>query len=430
MNRYLATLCASTALVAMPCAAATVTVADASGAYAAVKAATPGDTVLLASGGYLELDNFKIAAPGVTLKPKPGSNVVLTQVVLNGSQGINLQGFEVIQGASSWMPAVYAANASNLSFDGLHVHQTGAAFVSNGLQLRNTTDSSVTNSEFDHLGLALALIDDQRITLRGNTVHDTTADAFDLFGTSASIVDGNTFHDFTPAADVHPDAIQFASTATNPLPSDNVVTNNVFRRGAGQVAQGIFVESQKNLTITGNGLSGTMFNGISLSGVQGGVVAGNFVQGWSDMGSWIIARGGSTGLTISGNTLSQALVIGATTASEKAPSGLTLGATTLIPVAKVGDSSALDAWLAKKPGPPAPPISTAPDPRDAQIASLTAQLSAATSTSATAAKALGDAQSALATQTAADQGALKAAGATNAALSARIAAAVADLTKP
>lgn len=374
-------LLASAAMaLALPALAATVTVSTPAAAYTAAKADHPGDVILLAAGFYgtLDLSNLSIAAPGVSVQPAPGANVLLGQVTINNSQGLNLSGFEVVQSPASWMTSVYVTGSSRIALDGLYVHQTDPAIGSNGVQLRDTTDSSLTNSRFDHLGVAGLFIDAQRLRVAGNTAGSLTADGFDFAGVGGSLIDGNRLSDFTPAAGVHDDAIQFWGTANNPLPAGNVVSNNIISRGKGVVVQGVFAESQANLMITGNAMTGTMFNGISVSSTKGATIAGNFVQGWADMGSAIVARGGSSDVTVSGNTISDPVNNVPANGSELAVTGFTLGANTAIKAAAVGDRSAMDAWLKAKGSPVVvtpvvtPPVPI-PDSRDTLITTLQAQ---------------------------------------------------------
>lgn len=346
---------------------------------AARKAAVAGDTILLPAGTYatLDLTNAVYAAPGLTLKAAPGAAVVIGQATFNGTQGVSLAGVEIVQPVGSWMSALYVDTAARVNFDGLHVHHLGTAMAGTGVIIRSSTDVTFTNSEVDHVGLGIALVDSQRVTVRGNRTHDLSGDAIDVAGTSASIIDGNSDTDHFPNPGDHPDFIQFWGDAANPLPAGNVVTNNVYRRGKGAVVQGIFVERQANLTITGNGMSGAMSNGVSLSAVQGAVVTGNFVQGWTDMDSWITVRGQSSNVTVTGN-------VGGV--SNVADGGLpnpnfVQSGNGAIPKAAIGDTSALDAWLAAKNGPTCPP-----DPQvsvlQAKVAALQVQLTAATASAA------------------------------------------------
>jgi hypothetical protein len=359
MTRFSALLCSTALLTAGPVWAATVSPANLAGLWPAVRASSPGDVVLLPGGSYptLDLSNVKFAAPGITLKPAPGAKVIVGQAIFSNSQGMTLSGVEITQPVSSWMSALYVAGASRMNFDGLHIHHADGSMGGTGAIIRDSSDVTLTNSEVDHIGLAIAAIDSQRITLRGNRIHDLSGDAIDVAGSGNSLIDGNSDTDHYPTEGSHPDFIQFWGTAGNPTPANNVVTGNVYRRGKGAVAQGVFIENQANITISGNAMSGTMGNGISLSAVKTASVTGNFVQGWADMASWITARGGSSNLTITGNFSSGGVSIVPKSASEAATTGVVQGGNTAIPRAAVGDTSALTAWLAAKNHHPVPPAS-------------------------------------------------------------------------
>jgi parallel beta-helix repeat protein len=116
----------------------------------------------------------------------------------------------------------------------------------------------------------------------------------------------------------------------------------VITRGTGDVIQGIFIENTNHIEITGNAMTGTMYNGISLSGVSSGLVSNNFVQGWVDMNSGIITRGGSSNVTML-NDVSQG---GIANYQVDGPNpGYTESGTTSVAAAAIGDLSGLNAWL-------------------------------------------------------------------------------------
>jgi hypothetical protein len=365
-------------------ATSTVTTTDA--AWAAVKAATAGDTIVLATGNYgvLTLSNFSKAQPGVTVKA--GGPVVLDGLVVNGSQGLSFEGFEIALPQPKGQYAVQAVGSSQLAFRNLQGHSADLSLGGVGIFVRDCSDLTMEACAFHHLGVGVGLMDSQRVSLTDTDIHDLGADGVDIAGCSNCVLDGVRVHDLRPTVDadgsvsVHPDAFQFWSTAKNALGVDNVIRNCSYVRGSagaqagfGGAAQGIFAESQQNLQVVGNALVGTLLNGISFSTCVGGLIQGNLVQGYEDYGARIIVRGGSSDVAVKDNTATAPVVL-LHQAGEADPVRPVVSGTTVTANARVGDASALDAWLAQRSEPP--PLAE-PDPKDAQIAALTVRAQAA-----------------------------------------------------
>lgn len=369
------------------------------GLYDAVKASAPGDTVTLAGGNYpwVDLSSLVVADPGVVIAPASGAAVSFGQLVLSGSAGLHFKGIEIYQQTPAgqpvtWMATIYAINAARLVFESLNVHSDDGTLKGLGLTVRDSKQVSVLTSEFHSLGVAVSLLDSSDVACSGNHLHNCETDGFDVAGSSNVSIAGNQIASFTPQPGDHPDAIQFWATTANPSPSGNKVTGNDIRRGSGQPIQGIFVEGQTGIQIIGNGMTGTMFNGISLSTCAGGSIDGNFVQGDTDMGSQIIVRGGSTNVTAAANTVSEPIQTYSNPAAvppEPPPVNFQERGTLTVAVAAVGDTSALDAWwkaqgtspvpipVPPAPAPPpvpAPPIPAPVDPLQGKLDAANAQI--------------------------------------------------------
>ncbi len=95
----------------------------------------------------------------------------------------------------------------------------------------------------------------------------------------------------------HPDAIQFLTSGETAGVHDIVITDNVIDRGSGSAVQGIFMTDQvgtlpyQNVTISGNMLVGTMYNGIMVNDGINLNISNNTVAGLPDMKSWIRVEG-------------------------------------------------------------------------------------------------------------------------------------------
>ena len=236
---------------------------------------------------------------------------------------------------------VYAGNSSNLTFSNLTV-EASAVGTGLGMELRASTGLTVTNSELAHLGSGIAQIDTTGVTISHNSFHDIATDGIDSAGAHQVVVSNNTFTNFFPETGAHPDAIQFFGDSNGVQSSDAIIADNVITRGSGDPVQGIFVSATNHIEITGNALNGTMYNGIALSGVTDGQISNNFVDGYTDMGTQIIVRGGSANVSVTGNTAEQ--ISNYVDAGIINPNYQASG-NTIVPVSAVGDQSALNAWL-------------------------------------------------------------------------------------
>jgi Ca2+-binding RTX toxin-like protein len=193
-------------------------------------------------------------------------------------------------------PFQVKSSSSDVHFDHLNVHGSLDGNPQNdvqGMLVRDSSNISVTNSEFQQLWNALDHLNIDHLTVSGNTFHDLRTDGIRGGGSSDVTVSGNTFHDFHPIVGDHADAIQFWTTNTTASAHDIIVTGNLSYRGSGEVAQGVFLRDEVgnlpfgNVTIAGNAIIGGMYNGIAVIGGQNIAIHDNQVTGFTDMNSWI-----------------------------------------------------------------------------------------------------------------------------------------------
>ena len=347
MMRLAIASCGLLFALSSPAAAATLTVANTASLWTALKASGPGDVIQLKSGSYgvLELNRMTFAAPGVTVSAAPGARPMLTSLVTKDSTGLTFVGLEVAM-APTQQYGIYAFGSARIRYDGMTVHQASEKLAGAGFLIRESKDVAITNSELHHLGVGGGVLDSAEVTVANSNFHDIDTDGVDIGGSAGAVVSNNRFSDFFPSPGAHPDAIQLWQTKEHPMPAGSVVKDNIIRRGKGRVMQGIFVESQSNITIVGNAMSGTMTNGIAVSGTKTADIRDNFVQGYRDMGVRIIARGGSSNITVSGNVAP--LVVDLRQGNEPGTVNFVENKTSRIRDAAVGDDSAMDAWLAKR----------------------------------------------------------------------------------
>jgi len=329
--------------VQAPTSGQTVTVTTTDGLMAALKTAHAGDTINLAAGNYSAVSVYGMHFDGtVTIQSADAAH----QAVINGVSFSNTSGLALsnvnLTVAGSGNIGVAVMNSSNISLSGLTVYGTSGTDAGVGASIRFSTGVTLTGSDFSKLGAAIGMQASDDVSVSHNNLHDIQTDGILSGGSSHVVIEANTFTDFHPAIGDHPDAIQLFGDGTTEG-SDVTVRDNVITRGSGDPIQGIFVESTKNLLVTGNSMIGTAYNGISISSSQTVLVENNFVQGYADMGSRILTRGGSSDVTVVHNTAQQVGVY--LDGGIALPNYLDGGNTTITAASSPSDTSALTAWL-------------------------------------------------------------------------------------
>jgi hypothetical protein len=318
---------------------------------ARIASAKTGETILLSSGDYgpLAVNNQKFPGAGVTVQAQPGAKAVFTSIGVSGSEGLTLKDFEVKVVPTTPGAVVFGVSvngSTRVVLTGLRIYGPPGppAEEANGILLRNDMDVTVQDSDLRQLGTGVNYIDSDHVELLRNTVSDIRTDGF-RGGSSHVDVIGNHGSNFHPIPGDHPDFIQFWSTPSG-RSTGNRIKDNVYERGErGGGVQGVFIEDNRDIVISGNALVGTMYNAISMSRVQGAIVENNFVQGYPDMGVEIITRGGSSDVTIHDNV---APMIESRVDEGKPNTGYKEQGNRKIAGAKQGDTAAMQAWLAKK----------------------------------------------------------------------------------
>ncbi|MDB5427821.1 MAG: hypothetical protein JWR43_1796 [Phenylobacterium sp.] len=329
--------------------ATVLTVTSSDGLLAALQNAHAGDTIQLAAGNYGSISLAGLHFDGtVTIQSADSANqAVLSGLTVDSSSGLAFNHLDVAMNGPVY--GVTVTNSSNIAFSADKVHNTDGLDEGVGFFIRDSSGVSVTGSEITKVGSGIGQLDNTNLNFSNNNIHDLETDGIFGGGSSNVTVAGNHFTDFHPAVGDHPDAIQFWGSATGAAPSDIVIADNVITRGSGDPIQGIFIENTQNLTITGNAMTGTMFNGISLSGSTNALVQDNVVQGDTDMPSRIIARDGSVNVTVTGNSVSSD-VVNLQQAGGADNVNFVLGPNTTIPTAAIGDVSLLTTWVTQNGG--------------------------------------------------------------------------------
>lgn len=264
----------------------------------ALKAAGSGDTILLESGTYtnLNLRDFKFDGIVTIASKDPQAQAVLGDLTVRGSEGLQFSNLEFAVNPDGLANQFQVLDSQNVHFSGLNVHGSADGAPSGeqaGLMIRNSSDVSIRDSEFQQLKHGVSFLDSDGVVISGNSFHDLQVDGVRGGGTSNLKISNNTFTDFYPEAGDHPDGIQLWTTNTTKAAHDIVITGNAVTRGDGAPVQGIFLRDQldalpyQNVTIADNIVIGGLYNGIMVDGGVNIRIDSNIVASYADQKSWV-----------------------------------------------------------------------------------------------------------------------------------------------
>jgi hypothetical protein len=283
----------------------TITVASTEALMAALNAAMPGDTILLAQGVYTGLNfyNRNFAGTVTIASADPAHPAVFHDLAVQNSSGLTFNNIEMVVGYSGTPYYNFTVSSSdNIHFSGLDVHGTldgNPANDPSGFLFSDSTNVSISNSEFHELNRGVGHLNSTHVTFTNNQFHDMKSLGIQGGGSSYVYIGYNTFTDIysteSNQTTEHSDAIQFFTAGTTVSAHDITVIGNTVTRGDGDVVQGIFFGNEagipyKNVTIIGNTLVGTMYNGINIWTAENVVIQDNAVYAYTDMPSWIQVR--------------------------------------------------------------------------------------------------------------------------------------------
>lgn len=274
-----------------------ITVTNSQELVAALKSAGAGDTIELASGNYtpVMLKNVNFSSDVTITSKDPNAEAVMNGLVIHNSSGLVFTNLEWAVDPAKPQYAYGVFNSSNITLDQLNVHgslNNTPADDAAALIIRDSINVTLKNSEFHQLKNAVTHMDDDKLIITNNNFHDLLQDGIHGGGSSNVTISRNTFTDFFTGLG-HPDAIQFWTSFTTHSAQNITISDNVVMRGAGSAIQGIFITDQVgnlpyiNVTITGNLLVGTNYNGIVVANADGLTITDNTVAGLPDKNSWI-----------------------------------------------------------------------------------------------------------------------------------------------
>jgi hypothetical protein len=304
-----------------------VTVSTTAGLTAALKSAHAGETIELAAGTYsgVVIQNANFATPVTITSVNPNNEAVLSGLKVATSSGLNFTHLELTTvGCTDPYYAFRISGSQNLSFSNLNVQGTIGSDPSTqlmGFYVSKCSNITITHSSFEYMSVAIDANSNTGLTISDNSFQYLNKGGIEIGGISNLNIANNNFTDFLTASGVHADAIQIFTAGTTTPDSNIVITGNLYDRGTGVPAQGIFVQDEvgtlpfNNVTIDNNTIIGGDWNAIFLSNATGTVqIDNNTVASWAGQDvvagsttnfvSWI--RLGNTNLT--GGTFANATV--------------------------------------------------------------------------------------------------------------------------
>lgn len=263
---------------------------------AAFHAAHDGDVLALAPGEYrLDKIQNQAFAQGVTItSADPSHKAVVDGIYLQDANGFTFRDLEVKVDPRQKV-GVILQGGSHIVLENLDIH---GADVGDGVGIRLNTAGNVTivHSEIHATAGGIILAHGKTVSVLNNKIHDIQVDGIQSMGSSDVTISGNYFVDFYPKKGDHSDAIQFVGLGG--MVKDITITDNTYVRGVGLAdTQGIFMGNEggsgpgtnyQNVTVTGNSILGGVYHGIMVSGADHLDLNHNAVQGYRDMGSWIL----------------------------------------------------------------------------------------------------------------------------------------------
>lgn len=268
----------------------------------ALRQARGGETLQLAGAdfGVVALRDMRFPTPVKLRAADPAKPPVFGGLDLTGVSGLTFEGLRIVAARPS-TPAVSVVRSDHIGFAGLRAEGLLARnpdAVHDGVFIQTSAAVSIVHSELSQFGNGVTHLDCDHLSVRGNLFHDIRVDGVHGGGSSFVTIAGNLFRDFHPLGVVgesgdHADAVQFWTVNTTASAHDIVVSDNLFLRGAGRYAEGVFLNDElktlpyRRVSITGNLILGGMYNGIFVLHAADVEVRRNVVAGFADRQSYI-----------------------------------------------------------------------------------------------------------------------------------------------
>jgi hypothetical protein len=292
-NPYTASVTASKTSKRTGLSMATIQINNAAGLQIALRTVRGGDTLLLAPGNYsnVSISRLNFSTPVTIMSANARDLAHIDQLTVTGSSGFNFKAIDFGRGLNpnepSWIKLVAVNTSHDIKFDGVKVHGSLDGNPTNdggGLSFRAAYNVSVINSTFEELSTAASSYESRSVTFAANQFLHLRSDGIQVAATSNITIDRNNFHDFTPVAGDHPDAIQFFTQGTT-IASQNIrISNNTMSQGSGAGFQSIFLRDElgtlpyQNVLIENNtSTHDAAYNGIGVTGGRNVTIRGNSI---------------------------------------------------------------------------------------------------------------------------------------------------------
>jgi len=167
------------------------TVSSAAALNAALKTAQAGDIIQLASGTYAGITATNLHfASDVTVTAAPGAAATLSGLVVSASSGLTFSKLDFyVDPAGIHSPFQVKSGSDDIHFDHLSVHGSMDGNPQNdleGMLIRDSSNVSVTNSEFQQLWYGIDHSNMTGLTISGNSIHDVRMDGVRGGGSKSS----------------------------------------------------------------------------------------------------------------------------------------------------------------------------------------------------------------------------------------------------
>jgi hypothetical protein len=322
-----------------PAAAVNITSTD--GLIAALQRAKGGETFLLAPGSYSALggNGWKPASEVVIASADPANQATIAGIEFDDSQNLTFRDLKVTLNART-QTIWDITHSSNILIERVEMYDKPGS-SHRGLMFRWAQNVALKDSKIHDNG-GVRIIASQHVVVSGGDFRDLSDDGIQTNDSSFVTLKGNHFTDFHPGPGDHPDAMQFETYGQTQPMTDIEVLDNVVERGGGGIVQGVFMGNEAHIPyqrvkIVGNGLAGTMYNGIAIGAASDVEISRNYVLPYVDMGS-SIGGGPVVGLTMDENWTAAPI-------DTEGSTKVRVTNTHKIRPAAVGDASAMRAWV-------------------------------------------------------------------------------------
>lgn len=306
-----------------------------------IRQAGPGDMITLAPGEYGDSGVNHRRSPLTLRSADPARPAIFRTFGVLDSSGITIDGvlieFTPDAKTVSWSCAVNIQNSQDISFrksritggpavSGVAMEATGTDRTGNvigiptarGMCISGSQGVIVADNEVSkfHRGLVMNRI--SNVTLRNNDVHDMRTTAIVGSEVSDLLIEGNHLHDAhpwrwgeTPAGD-HADFLALWSNPRQTTPNARVsIIGNRFEQTDGKDILGMWFQGKEASPFTDAVIAKNVFlianlQGIMLWNTQGARIERNIMRRVGDnpkQSPGILLRSGTTGVTMSDNTL-------------------------------------------------------------------------------------------------------------------------------